>query len=136
MKTTFGAFKVIEEAGELLQVLGKVGAFPGGRHPDGGPPLHERAEDEAGDLLAAVAYLIEKNGLNATRVERRREKKLALFHHWGLTALDGTTPEIPACTCKPHQTYHQPPCPRFCYYADPVPRRAESTRDSCTPEKP
>jgi NTP pyrophosphatase (non-canonical NTP hydrolase) len=90
--TTFGAFKVMEEAGELTQALAKMGPFPDGVHPDGGPPLHVRVEDEAADVLAAICYYVETNGLDPQRIDARAQHKLALFRKWGLTALDGSVP--------------------------------------------
>lgn len=96
--TTFGAFKIVEEAGELLQVLGKTGPFPSQAHPDGGPPLRRRAEEEVGDLIAAITYFVEANGLNQDLIADRVHERLALYRAWGLTGLDGRVPPVGTST--------------------------------------
>jgi NTP pyrophosphatase (non-canonical NTP hydrolase) len=53
-----GVTKLIEELHELGQVLAKKAAFMDtDDHPDGKGSLKLRLEDEAGDVLAAIAYL-------------------------------------------------------------------------------
>lgn len=97
--TSFGGFKLMEEAGELVQALGKLGPFPADPHPDGGPPLRDRIEAESGDVMAAVQYFIEANGLDMEAVAARAAEKVAKFRKWGLTGFDGTLP--PECQfCK------------------------------------
>lgn len=88
----FGIYKLIEEAGELLQAVGKAGAFPEGDHPDGGPPLRQRVEEEAGDAIAALSYFIAANGLDRDKVFARAARKLDQFHAWGLTGYRGDSP--------------------------------------------
>lgn len=82
-----GIFKVVEEAGELLTVLGKMGAFPSGEHPDGKGNLVMRAMDEIADLNAAQSYFVQKNGLDAIYLEHRTQSKFKQFLQWGLTGL-------------------------------------------------
>ena len=59
-----GLSKVVEECGEVSQVAGKIiGLGSIGEHWDG-TNLKDRLEAELGALLAAVDYLVEKNGLS------------------------------------------------------------------------
>lgn len=80
-----GIHKLVEETGELGQVLGKLGAFPDGKHPDKKPNLRLRLEEELADVEAAIKYFREVNGLQ--RRKRRVEDKLRKFRRWGLTGL-------------------------------------------------
>ena len=78
-----GLHKLTEEMGELAQVIGKLGAFPVGDHPDGGPPLRQRLEEECADVEAAILYFRERNGLDP--MPARRVEKLQKFRKWGLS---------------------------------------------------
>lgn len=80
-----GIYKLTEEMGELNQVLGKIGPFPDGEHPDGGPPLAQRAAEEMADVEAAIQYFREQNNLDP--LPERRAHKLQLFRQWGLTGV-------------------------------------------------
>lgn len=82
-----GIYKVQEEMGELGQVLGKICTSPAGHHPDGGRLLQTRAEEELGDVLAALDYFIGANmeSLNPVKIEERRMRKLEKFQLWGLS---------------------------------------------------
>lgn len=80
-----GLAKLIEECAEVVQLGGKIMAYPDGDHPDGEGPLDERLADELGDLLAAVAYhrahnrrLVRLKG----RIELRLTAKFHLFQRW------------------------------------------------------
>lgn len=81
-----GYFKVVEELGEVLQIMGKLGPYPQGLHPDGGEDLKIRLEQELADLQAALGYFIAKNDL---QIDYRRSKyKRGLFEEWILTGID------------------------------------------------
>lgn len=80
-----GLAKLAEELGELQQVVGKMLAFPEGDHPDGGPPLLRRFEEEAGDVLAALTFSSSKLGADEIEVYSRAEIKLTLFQEWDTT---------------------------------------------------
>ena len=85
-----GAFKLVEECGELLQLLGKLGAFPGGHHPDGKGDLAVRLEHECGDVLAALMYFVTHNPeLSARAMSKQYDTKLEQFRQWGLTGING-----------------------------------------------
>ncbi|MFC5004130.1 hypothetical protein ACFPIJ_40685 [Dactylosporangium cerinum] len=76
-----GLAKVAEEAGELLQVVGKLVATGG--HPEhyDGSDLRARLVEECGDLLAAIGYLTAANGIEA-EVARRASGKREIFDGW------------------------------------------------------
>jgi NTP pyrophosphatase (non-canonical NTP hydrolase) len=77
-----GLAKLVEEAGEVLQVVGKieqvgdVDAF----HWSG--ELRQMLEEEIGDLYAALSFVRTKLDLDALRIWERRCKKLDLFEQW------------------------------------------------------
>jgi NTP pyrophosphatase (non-canonical NTP hydrolase) len=77
-----GTSKVIEEMGELGQVLGKLIAVAGDtKHWDG--DLRKRLVEEIGDVVAALLFF--QHNLTAAegqQIAERAEKKLALFREW------------------------------------------------------
>lgn len=82
-----GVGKLVEEAGEVLQLLGKLIPFPDGNHPDGKGHLRERLTDEIADLYAALDYFVDNNGLQHERIETRRKEKLEKFFAWRLSGV-------------------------------------------------
>jgi NTP pyrophosphatase (non-canonical NTP hydrolase) len=76
-----GLAKVAEEAGELLQVVGKLVATSGGAIHYDGTDLRARLIEECGDLLAAIGYLTATNGI-ADEVAERAARKRELFQAW------------------------------------------------------
>jgi hypothetical protein len=80
-----GGAKLAEEAGELVQVLGKLLAYPYDPHPDGSD-LRERLIEELGDVQAAIAFFATVNGLRR-EVDARASKKLDRFHGWHADAI-------------------------------------------------
>lgn len=83
-----GIFKLIEEMGEVQQVLGKIGPFPNEPHPDGLGNLDGRLEDELADLLAAIEYVIDQNVLDSVAINARAKRKLVTFRGWCLTGIN------------------------------------------------
>ena len=80
-----GVGKVVEEFGEVLQLVGKGIAFPTGDHPDGKGNILARLPEELADAKAAIQYFEEVNGI---KIDAKRVKmKLKRFHKWGLTGL-------------------------------------------------
>lgn len=77
-----GIAKLNEECGEVIQLIGKLMAYPAGDHPDGKGHLKHRLEDELADLKAAIAVVMVKNNLDTVRIYKRIEKKQALFATW------------------------------------------------------
>ena len=77
-----GVSQVLEEMGELGQVLGKlIGSHGDVRHFDGSD-LNERLVEEIGDLLGAISFFTEANGLPRTRIFERKIRKYNLFWEW------------------------------------------------------
>lgn len=77
-----GLAKLAEECGELLQVLGKIIAYPDTAvHPDG-TLLNERIMEELGDVRAAMIFFAEQNGISKASIHARAEYKLARFRYW------------------------------------------------------
>jgi hypothetical protein len=77
-----GLSKLLEEAGEVLQVGGKIMGNHGEvRHWDGSH-LPTRMEEELGDLLAAIGFFVVHNPLNPTLINMRYKAKLAKFEEW------------------------------------------------------
>lgn len=86
-----GLGKVIEESGELMQVAGKLIANSGEPNHWDGTDLHYRLVEEMGDVLAAIDFLIEANGIDDAAVRERAANKLTLFWSWHREALDGAS---------------------------------------------
>lgn len=79
-----GLSKAIEEAGEFLQVAGKVIATHGASDHWDGSDLRERFKEEAADLLAALRFVLGESFSPVERVavEKRAEVKERLFCEW------------------------------------------------------
>lgn len=82
-----GIAKLMEEAGEVVQVCGKLIAISGASNHWDGSNLHVRLEEELGDLLAAISFVIGENldKLSPSAIENRRREKLTLFDEWQAT---------------------------------------------------
>lgn len=76
-----GLSKVLEEAGEVIQVGGKFIATGGAAQHWDGTDLHERMRDELADLSAAITFYLEANGIHSD------ERDAALFRERVLTKL-------------------------------------------------
>lgn len=77
-----GLSKLIEELGEAGQVAGKIiGLGHMGNHWDGSN-LKWRLEDELADVLAAITFFAETNGLNLERMRYRADEKIMTFEGW------------------------------------------------------
>lgn len=87
-----GTSKVIEEAGEVIQVLAKIQAIGYvGQYWDG-TNLHDELENELGDLLATVEYLVAKNKLDRKKIKKRKQLKLEKFARWHKNVRAGRKP--------------------------------------------
>lgn len=77
-----GTSRLVEECGELLQVLGKlIGATGQAKHWDG-TDLRERLIDEIADVQAALDFFAAANDLPASAIEARAEEKLEQYNKW------------------------------------------------------
>lgn len=81
-----GIFKVIEEMGELQQVLGKLGPFPDGNHPGHDESLTSMLSDELADLNAALDWFMNRNGIELD--VDRYIKKYERFDEWILSGIE------------------------------------------------
>lgn len=91
-----GLSKLIEEAGEVCQVSGKLIATNGQEEHWDGSNLRQRIEDELADLMAACQFVIDHNNLDAEAIKRRADQKLALFAEWHKSKSDNE----PANGCR------------------------------------
>lgn len=80
-----GISKLVEEAGEVGQVCGKLMGSRGEINHYDGSNLKCRLEDEMADLMAAIMFVAQKNELDEERIRERAEEKLALFEKWHAT---------------------------------------------------
>lgn len=79
-----GLSKLTEEAGEVLQVVGKLMGTRGQLKHWDGSRLNLRLVEELADLAAAIDFVLEHNARQLSRVafENRRAEKLAVFNKW------------------------------------------------------
>lgn len=77
-----GTSKLIEECGELTQVLAKLIGNRGKTDYWGEVNLSERLEEELGDVIAAVTFFIDTNGLDGDKIIQRSIDKLTKFDNW------------------------------------------------------
>ncbi len=77
-----GLSKLIEEAGEVQQVCGKLVQTGGASAHWDGSDLRKRLEEEIADLLAACRFVMESNDLNVADIVFRSLDKLAMFKRW------------------------------------------------------
>lgn len=77
-----GLAKLVEEAGEVIQVAGKLMAYPDKPHPDGGGDLKVRLEMELADLTAAIRFVVRTHDLDGVAMDIRTVRKLATFEAW------------------------------------------------------
>ncbi|WP_018681903.1 hypothetical protein [Actinokineospora enzanensis] len=77
-----GASRLIEECGELMQVLGKlIGSGGATAHWDG-TDLRARLTDELADVRAALDYFIFANSMPDAAIADRADKKRAQYERW------------------------------------------------------
>lgn len=78
-----GVAKLIEECGELQQVLGKKLAWWDTDEPHwDGTILRDRLVEEMGDVKAAINFVALQLGLDLEAIDRRRKQKAILFGTW------------------------------------------------------
>jgi len=78
-----GIAKLMEEAGEVVQVCAKLVMTDGSSDHWDGSKLDARLADELGDLLAAINFVLAHcPQIDVARVMRQSESKLARFEAW------------------------------------------------------
>lgn len=85
-----GLAKLMEEMGELQQVLGKIMACegPSAIYWDGDTLVPNLLEEMA-DVGAALLFFRDANGLDGEIIADRREEKLQKFQYWHRQHLNG-----------------------------------------------
>ncbi len=77
-----GLSRLAEEAGEVIQVVGKlIGSHGENGHWDGSD-LRDLMWTELADLQAAISFVIDKNDLDWAMINERRESKRARYERW------------------------------------------------------
>lgn len=82
-----GIAKLNEECGEVVQIIGKLMAYPNGQHPDGEGDLKQRLGDELADVQAAIEYFVFRNPIDEIRLNKRRKKKFKQFCKWEMAGI-------------------------------------------------
>lgn len=78
-----GVAKLIEECGELTQILGKKLAYwSTDEHPDGSGSISARLCDEIADVMAACLFVVNTLELDDDYIDSRCGRKLAQFIAW------------------------------------------------------
>lgn len=79
-----GLGKMVEEAGELLTVLGKLIAVDGGSEYWENRNLYNDLEEELGDMLASIEFFLSCNEdiVSPKWIGKRREEKVRLYREW------------------------------------------------------
>jgi NTP pyrophosphatase (non-canonical NTP hydrolase) len=88
-----GMTKLIEEMGEVTQVIGKImGLGSMGLHWDG-TVLRDELADELGDLIGAIGFMTARNPeIDWDRINIRAKRKQARFDQWHRNILAGRKP--------------------------------------------
>lgn len=87
-----GLSKLAEEAGEVMQVVGKILGTGGESAHWDGSDLRVRLVEELGDLIAATEFVAEMNGLDVVAIVERSRTKLDTFRRWHAEQADTPTP--------------------------------------------
>lgn len=83
MMTASGVAKLIEECGELTQILGKKLAYwHTDEHPDGKGSISTRIEEEIADVIAAANFVTDQLDLDRSHIAMRHGFKMGLFQLW------------------------------------------------------
>lgn len=77
-----GLSKLIEEAGEMLQVCGKLLGTRGSSLHFDGSNQRLKLQEELADTAAAIIFVSEENDLDEDWIQKRVEEKLALYREW------------------------------------------------------
>jgi NTP pyrophosphatase (non-canonical NTP hydrolase) len=78
-----GMNKLMEECGELIAVLAKKSAYPDTPHPSLAiKNIDSSIEDEIGDVLGAISFVMDKLRLSEHDVHSRAAAKYNQFLQW------------------------------------------------------
>jgi NTP pyrophosphatase (non-canonical NTP hydrolase) len=92
--TNKGLSKLIEEMGELQEVVGKkLARMDTNEHWDGKEPLDIRMTEEMADVMAAITFVAEKFELVKENLYKRADKKYKRFRYWDVGGKEIETPK-------------------------------------------
>lgn len=77
-----GLSKLCEECGELTQVIGKLMGTHGLVEHWDGTNLGDRLHEEMADVMAALLFVGEVNGMDQDRLMARTQEKVLRFKQW------------------------------------------------------
>lgn len=77
-----GLTKLMEECGELIQILAKKLAYIDTDIHLGDNPIKHRMEDEIADVVAAITFVVEQFDLDVPYMSTRANKKIELYEKW------------------------------------------------------
>lgn len=78
-----GLSKLNEEAGEVIQVIGKILGTGGNNLHWNIPDLRAKLIEEMGDCYAALVFVARHNGFHAEMLEQAK-RKLERFERWNI----------------------------------------------------
>lgn len=77
-----GISKLVEEAGEVVQVCGKLMGTRGVAQHWDGSDLRDRLQEELADLQAAITFVMVQCDLDLAAISKRTGVKLETFLAW------------------------------------------------------
>lgn len=78
-----GISKLVEEMGEVNQIIGKLMATHGSvKHWDSEVSLRDRLQEELADLQAALMFVMVVNAFDMEAIDARASEKMRLFAQW------------------------------------------------------
>jgi len=75
--------KTIEECGELIQVLAKKISYIQDGHKYADENIDSKIEEEIGDVMAGIRYIIMSLDLDPETIDARMNKKYKKYENWG-----------------------------------------------------
>jgi NTP pyrophosphatase (non-canonical NTP hydrolase) len=82
----FALNKLLEECGELVTIVAKLGMFPDGYHPSRkfeGLPIWPDVAEEIADVRAAMCYFLKQfPEVPLAGLEARKQEKLELYEQY------------------------------------------------------
>lgn len=86
-----GLSKLVEECGEVTQVVGKLMGTGGNLNHWDGSKLDVRLMEEMADVLAAIRFVVRHCNVDADALNTRADRKLRQFEDWHATDQKGST---------------------------------------------
>lgn len=81
-----GMTKLVEECGELIQIIAKKTAYPTGKYPTSKfDDIDAMIVEEMGDVLAALGFVADKLKLDEDAIYARAALKYITYKEWDAT---------------------------------------------------